>query len=166
MPNISEIPNANVLFAQMESLNAAVAALNGGSTVTTLTVSAPAPPVDDPTKFTLPVVVTLNPPINNPATIASLIQALNTQAQDICDQLVAAGYIDDMDEVKYAPPPPPAAYVPPMPITPPPPAPFVPQPTVTPYVATPPRDFPPVEAAPPPNVPPSSEHTETKTDAA
>jgi hypothetical protein len=121
-PGISVIPDSAALAAQMDLLNQAIAALNTGSVVTNITVSAPAAPPDDPTRFMMPVSVTIDPPINNPATIAALIIGLQAQSQALCDRLVTMGYVDDSDDItaRSIPTPPGTPPAPPgMPIMPP-----------------------------------------------
>lgn len=102
VPPISGIPDANLLYQQMDAIDQAIAALQTGSCfVTSLTVSAPPAPIDDPTKFTLPINVLLNPPIGAPATIQQLIVALQFQSDSVCQQLINLGFEDD-DEVRAA----------------------------------------------------------------
>lgn len=94
MPTISEIPQASTLHTQLDNLNKAIAALNTGSGVTNLTTGAPAPPPEEPALWVMPITVILDPPITDSQTIATLITALQVQADAVTAQLVAAGYED------------------------------------------------------------------------
>jgi hypothetical protein len=100
MPTISEIPDAHTLHVQLDAINKAIEALNTGSTVTNITVSAPpAPPLgatDGPPVFSPPIMILLEPPISDPGTISTLTIALQARADQITAQLVSQGYTDDV----------------------------------------------------------------------
>lgn len=89
-PSIDEIPTAAQLQQQWQILTDAVAGLASGSTITNLTVSAPAPVGEE--TFTMPIPVILNPPISDPASIAAISTQLQAQADALEGQLVGMGY--------------------------------------------------------------------------
>ena len=88
MANVSDIPQATQLNDQLTRLNAAIAALQGGGSVTNMTV-ADAPPASGPTTITG---IPLEPPITDPTTIANLVSALQAQAANVTSQLAALGF--------------------------------------------------------------------------
>ena len=117
MPAISDIPNASGLQAQLANLNAAIAALQtDGTTVTNMVVMPGADPAQ-PTQYVASIGLTLDPPISDPATLAALTTALQSQAATVTQQLVNMGYSDDSGTVTRqgpvpAPPPRPPAPTP------------------------------------------------------
>lgn len=116
-PPISAIPDANALHMQLDAINKAIAALQNEATVSNLTVTPPyTPPVVTPgvpmtafpsgampraeplpppdvTIYTPPITVMLDPPISDPATISTLISALQVRANEITNKLVDSGYV-------------------------------------------------------------------------
>jgi hypothetical protein len=100
MPDIIDIPDANSLHAQLDLLNQAIQCLQGTppGAVNYLTVQPPAAPPDNaPPDVTFTVQppdirVTLNPPITDVNTITTLIGALQTQANDVTQQLLNMGF--------------------------------------------------------------------------
>jgi hypothetical protein len=98
---ISQIPQASTLQQQLDILNSAIGSLNAGLPVTNLTVKQDMnnpPPAGSAVPMGF-VRVELNPPISDATTLSNLSVQLQNQADGITQQLVDLG---------YSPPPPPA----------------------------------------------------------
>jgi len=82
-PTIDDIPQASALHTQLNTLNQAIALLKEpGSVVSTVLVSNEGAEVN----------VNPVPPIADPATLSSLVTALQAQAEDIARQLGEMGF--------------------------------------------------------------------------
>src|SRR3954465_5864674 len=100
MPTVSEIPNASILQTQLTALNTAMAALGAGAPVTNLTIQpSPTVPEGAPPGVVpmpaMPISIFLDPPITNTDTLASLVAALQAQANAVTQELVDMGYTPD-----------------------------------------------------------------------
>lgn len=106
MPTIADIPGAAQLQAQLDTLNRAIAMLAAeGTTISSVTI-VPAPPSDPMTGFaTMPVGVTMSPPISAPETLAALVSALQAQADGITQELLDMGYTQETAEPRATEPP-------------------------------------------------------------
>ena len=99
MPSISEIPDASTLQAQLAQLQQAITALGVDGTTITNMVILPAQNPNTPTTYVASIGLTLNPPIQDPATISQLQTELESQAATVTQQLVSMGYTDDSGAV-------------------------------------------------------------------
>ena len=100
MPTISEIPTANALQVQLDSLNRAIAALDfDGSVVSNITVIPGTDPNAMPGAFMMSIGLMLDPPISDPTVLDQIQAALQTQANAVQQQLVNMGYTDDTGTV-------------------------------------------------------------------
>jgi hypothetical protein len=94
MPDVATIPIANELYQQLAVVNDAIAMLGlAGSSITYATISPP-PPTDNAPASTPPMSISISPPIDDPAVLKGLSDALQKSADVIKKALAALGYTD------------------------------------------------------------------------
>jgi hypothetical protein len=100
MPSISDIPSASALQAQLANLNNAIAALAlDGTVIPNIVVMPGVDPNAPPGTFVIAIGLTLDPPIQDPATLAQIQTALQDQAAAVTNQLVNMGFTDDSGQM-------------------------------------------------------------------
>ena len=94
MPDVSTIPAANALYNQLLVVNSAIAMLGAsGTTVTYMTITPAA--AAEGTAPVMPVSLNIEPPVDDPATLADISPALQHNAEVIKQALTALGYTAD-----------------------------------------------------------------------
>jgi len=100
MTNYSDVPQANLLYGELERTQMAISNINGGGTLVSFVVSAPpvsmgltAPPVAGPPTTSQAVTITLDTPASAQL-MTDLTAWLTQRCTDLSNQLAALGVPD------------------------------------------------------------------------